>query len=77
MGTPPYMSPERLDEHEGWQLKKSDVWAVGVIAYEMCAGERCFNGETQDEIFKKVSRAKWKWPEYFKPSKELDDFVKV
>ncbi|ETO19773.1 hypothetical protein RFI_17458 [Reticulomyxa filosa] len=30
-GTPCYLSPERWESHEGWQLKASDIWAIGVI----------------------------------------------
>lgn len=33
VGTPPYMSPERLEEHYGWQLKKSDIWAIGLYLF--------------------------------------------
>ena len=77
VGTPPYMSPERLKAHSGWQLKKSDVWAVGVITFEMVAADRCFHGQTQNEIFEKVTKAQWQWPDDFKPSRECNDFVKV
>lgn len=31
VGTALYMAPERLTPHQGWQLKKSDVWAVGML----------------------------------------------
>ena len=33
VGTPVYLAPERLREHTGAELKKSDVWTVGVMAY--------------------------------------------
>eukprot|EP01084_Bolivina_argentea_P199013 340606_1 len=75
VGTPPYMSPERLDEHKGWQLKKADVWAVAVIAYEMYCGKRCFEGDTQKQVFGKILRGEWSWPTDRKPSVEMQDFV--
>ena len=31
VGTPPYMSPERLGQHNADQLKKSDVWALVLL----------------------------------------------
>jgi len=40
VGTPPYMSPEQL---EGKPTAASDVYALGVIAYEMLTGQLPFN----------------------------------
>eukprot|EP00484_Ammonia_sp_Unknown_P001542 CAMPEP_0197021756 /NCGR_PEP_ID=MMETSP1384-20130603/2690_1 /TAXON_ID=29189 /ORGANISM="Ammonia sp." /LENGTH=407 /DNA_ID=CAMNT_0042449661 /DNA_START=35 /DNA_END=1258 /DNA_ORIENTATION=+ len=76
VGTPPYMSPERLGEHNGYQLKKSDIWALGVIAYEMYTGERCFGGTTQKEVFGRIIGSKWSWPSGRTPSKTMQDFVR-
>jgi serine/threonine-protein kinase len=44
MGTPLYMSPEQV---EGKSLDaRSDIYSLGVTAYEMLAGEPPFRGET-------------------------------
>ncbi|WP_084614856.1 serine/threonine-protein kinase [Nakamurella lactea] len=43
MGTAQYLSPEQAAGHEA--VPASDVYALGVVAYECLAGTRPFNGE--------------------------------
>jgi calcium-dependent protein kinase len=62
VGTPCYLAPERLREHKGWELKKSDTWAIGVMTYEMVTGKRCFYGKNQDQVFDRIRKGYWHWP---------------
>eukprot|EP01084_Bolivina_argentea_P311954 540039_1 len=75
VGTPFYMSPERLAEHNSEELKKSDIWAIGAIVYEMFSGNTCFNGTTQKEIFAKVLNGQWEWNMNRQPSTDMQEFV--
>mmetsp|Transcript_43669 Transcript_43669/g.81674 ORF Transcript_43669/g.81674 Transcript_43669/m.81674 type:complete len:289 (-) Transcript_43669:647-1513(-) len=52
LGTPFYMAPEIMQGQE--YNHKSDMWALGCIAYELCAGEAPFSGSTFQEVSDRV-----------------------
>ena len=44
LGTPPYMSPEQLGGEDSGV--GTDIWAFGVVLFEMATGQRPFQGES-------------------------------
>jgi eukaryotic-like serine/threonine-protein kinase len=59
MGTPRYMAPEQA---RGEKVdKRADIWAFGVILYEMVAGGRLFEGETTSDTLAAVLKDQPEW----------------
>ena len=48
-GTPVYMSPEQLRSSSDVDAR-ADVWAIGVVLYELLTGRMPFNGESLPEL---------------------------
>ena len=59
VGTAYYISPEVL---KGKYDEKCDIWSAGVILYIIICGYPCFNGDTDDEIFKAILKGKIQFP---------------
>jgi len=54
IGTLPYMSPEQLRGEE--TDARSDIYAVGLIFYEMLSGQQAMTGRTHEELFSNINR---------------------
>ena len=59
LGTAAYMSPEQA---QGKPVdKRADIWAFGVVLYEMLTGRRMFQGETVSETLAAVLKDEPEW----------------
>lgn len=78
-GSPHYCSPEILDGNSegsvGYRLE-CDVWAVGVIAYSLLCCQYPFDGETDADVVKAVSKGEFEFGDHVKVSDDAQDFVR-
>src|SRR4029077_5509532 len=59
LGTAAYMSPEQA---RGKTVdKRADVWAFGVVVFEMLTGQRLFTGETISDTLASVLKHEPNW----------------
>jgi eukaryotic-like serine/threonine-protein kinase len=54
MGTPAYMAPEQIAGNRGAIGPRTDVYAMGVILYELLTGRAPFLGDTVTEVLSRV-----------------------
>ena len=59
VGTAYYIAPEVL---EGMYDEKCDIWSAGVILYILLCGYPCFNGETDEQIYKQIKKKRFDFP---------------
>ncbi len=65
LGSPAYMSPEHV---EGKPLDfRTDIFAVGIVLYQLVAGILPFQGSNPHEILKRIADCKFRDPRHVNP----------
>jgi serine/threonine protein kinase len=68
LGTPGYLAPEQAEGRSSLIGPGSDVFALGVMLYEMLAGHRPFDGLSEVEVMKKIIHDDPFSPAWYRPS---------
>ncbi|MEZ6112477.1 MAG: serine/threonine-protein kinase [Pirellulaceae bacterium] len=53
-GTAPYMSPEQVQGDFKQVDGRADIWALGVVLYELLTGQKPFRGQTTMQLFQDI-----------------------
>jgi hypothetical protein len=53
-GSLAYMSPEQVRGESDWLDGRADIWALGVMLYEMLTGQCPFQGETMGQLLEEI-----------------------
>ena len=69
-GTPAYVAPEVIKK-KGYDGAKADIWSCGVILYVLLAGFLPFNAKNLMEIYKKIIKADFRFPQWFRPDAKM------
>jgi serine/threonine-protein kinase len=75
IGTPQYVSPEQL--HGDPADERTDIWALGVLLYEMLTGRLPFEGGSMAAVMDRVGKASYPAPTRVNPAlpREIDRVV--
>ena len=65
IGTLQYLSPEQMQG--GTADARSDIWAMGVLLYEMTTGHLPFDATTLGDFYQKISKANYLQPSVINP----------
>jgi calcium/calmodulin-dependent protein kinase I len=78
VGTPSYIAPEIIQGVNSTAYDSGcDIWSIGVLCYVILSGYTPFWGETQDELFCRITAAIFEFPspEWDEISQQAKDFV--
>ncbi|KAI9668880.1 MAG: Cell cycle serine/threonine-protein kinase cdc5/MSD2 [Alyxoria varia] len=74
-GTPNYLAPEILSR--GGHDRSVDIWAIGILAFYLAVGRAPFHSKSKEEIYERVRRSDYEWPELGPDQNEVPEDLKM
>jgi hypothetical protein len=71
-----FLPPEITRSRHGWELKKGDIWAIGILAYLLLFGRPPFAGSTNKQILRRIEKGNIPWPNKVPVSPYAQNFIK-
>lgn len=77
LGTPSYMPPEQFKNTSGVD-QRADIYALGIMLYEMVTGTKPYTANTPDEMYEKARKGKYISPRKIDKNipKEIERLIK-
>ena len=72
IGTPRYMAPEQVQPRGRRADRRTDVYALGVLAYELLTLQPAFSTRERTELFAAIARGEWTRPRRLLPAMTRD-----
>lgn len=76
-GTPNYLAPEILDKSGGGHGMSVDIWSIGILAYFLAVGKAPFHAKSKEEIYTKLRKGEYTWPELTPDSNEIPEDLRA
>ena len=78
IGTLNYIAPEMMrSKKKGWEIKKSDMWSIGIMSFILVTGKLPFSGRTKNETLNKIKIGKYEdsYPKDCHLTDKCKDFI--
>lgn len=72
MGTPAYLSPEQIGGNTAEVDHRTDIYSLGVTLYELTTGTKPFDGQSRDQIIRRICDTQPIAPRRIAPSIPVD-----
>ena len=75
VGTPIFVAPEIVNENNIGYSFEVDIWAIGIIMYNLLTGDYPFKGD-EKKLYEKILKSDFDFPENIKISEAAKDLIK-
>ena len=75
-GTLHFLAPEIVNENNNGYSLEVDIWAIGIIMYNLLTGDYPFKDSDNNKLYEKILRSDFDFPENIKISEAAKDLIR-